>query len=190
MGKAIFGGIIGGVIAFVWSFVSWMVLPWHDSAIQEFRNQEFVSWVLKENTKKDGVYVAPHMKSQDEFAFKEMAQTQAGENQPFVYVQIKRRGIDFTSAKHYIIAFLTQFIGATLISALLLQAKELRYGGRLLFVTLIGLLIGILSQVPNWNWMGGGTVFSLVMIADYVVTWFLAGLLLAAVIKPKRELLI
>lgn len=191
MGKVIFGGIVGGIIAFIWSFVSWAVLPWHDWTFQSFRNEEFVSWVIKENVKKDGVYVIPHM-GDDEAAFtpKEMKEKYEGEKPvegPFVYAQIKRKGVDFSNPKHYIFGFLTQFIGATLISILLLKATEAGYGCRLFFVTLVGLIVGVLGHIPNWNWLGGGNLFLLITLADLVITWFLAGLVMAAIIRPTQE---
>lgn len=193
MGRVIFGGILGAVIAFVWSFVSWMVMPWHEWTLQSFRNEEFVSWVIKENVRKDGVYVIPHMGDKksaltpSELKDKLDQGKTGAKSGPFVYAQIKRKGIDFTSPKQYIISFLTQCVGATLISFLLLKVTESSYGGRLLFVTVTGLIVGILGLVPNWNWFGGGNLFLLVGIADLIITWFLAGLLMAAIVRPRPE---
>ncbi|CCB88600.1 hypothetical protein [Simkania negevensis] len=193
MGRIIFGGILGGIIAFVWSFVSWMVLPWHEWTLQSFSNEEFVSWVIKENVKKDGVYIIPHKGSSktaltpSELKDKVDPDKSKTKEGPFIYAQIKRKGIDYTSPKQYIISFLTQFVGASLISFLLLKAAESSYMGRLLFVTTMGLIIGVLGSIPNWNWFGGGNLFLLISVADLVITWFLAGLLMAAVVKQKPE---
>lgn len=197
MGRIIFGGIIGAIVAFVWSFVSWVILPWHEWTFQSFRNQDFVSWVMKENVKKDGVYVIPQMqKEKSSFSPKAVQEKLKEEKSalkkgPFVYVQIRKKGIDYTSPKQYIVSFLTQFIGATLISFLLMNATVSSYGGRLLFVTVIGLIVGVLGQIPNWNWFGGGGLFLLVNIADLIVTWFLAGLFMAGIVrqKPERDLM-
>ena len=193
MFKVILGGLIGAVIAFVWSFVSWTVLPWHDWAMNKFTNQEFVSWVIKENAPKDGVYVSPHMGSDEinltpeEIKQNIDQQKEAMAKGPFIYTQVKTKGMNPASPHLYIFSFLTQFVGAALISWLLLQVRELGYVGRLLFVVGIGLVVGILGFVPDWNWFGAGYKFTLVMIADLLATWFLAGLFLAAFIKPQEE---
>jgi len=197
--KVIFGGFIGAIIAFAWSFVSWVILPWHDSAMNKFSNQEFVSWVVKENAPKGGVYVAPYFKSTDaDFSPGEISQNldeqkAAMKKGPLVYAQVKLQGTDPTSFKIYFYSFLTQFVGAIFICWLLKQADDMSYKGRLLFVTIVGLTIGILGFVPDWNWFGAGWKFTFVMIADLVVTWFLAGLFLAAFIKdseaPERDLM-
>lgn len=187
MGKKVFlGAIVGAIVAFVWSFISWMVLPWHEWTFQSFRNEEFIGWVIKENTKKDGVYIIPKV-CDEKSSFNSKELKGKSSEGPFVYAQIKRKGIDYSRSKYHIIAFLTQFIGATLIGILLLQASSLKYGGRLSFITLVGVIIGVLGHVPNWNWFGGGTLFLLVTLADLTITWFLAGLLMAAIIKPKPK---
>lgn len=53
------GALIGGAVLYLWMLLSWMILPWHKATIHEFKNEEFVTWVLKENTGKGGIYVAP-----------------------------------------------------------------------------------------------------------------------------------
>ncbi len=193
MFRIVLGGIVGAVIAFVWSFVSWTVLPWHDWAMNKFVNEEFVTRVIKENAPKDGVYVSPYMGSDEANLTKEEVkqnidrQREAMAKGPFIYTQIKTKGIDPSSPQPYIISFLTQFVGTVLISLLLLQAGKLGYGGRLLFVVGIGLIVGILGFVPDWNWLGGSYKFTLVMIGDLLLNWFLVGLFLAAFFKPKGE---
>ena len=192
MFKVIFGGIIGAIIALVWSFVSWMVLPWHSASMNKFTNEEFVSWVIKENAPKSGVYVAPYYESSDaNFTPGEVKesfdkQKDALEKKPFVFVQVNLKGMDPSNPWVYIFSFLTQFVGAGLISWFLLQTS-CGYGKRLLIVMLLGLLVGVLGFVPDWNWFGAGYKFTFVMIADLVITWFLAGLILAAYVKPRGD---
>ncbi|MCB1107270.1 MAG: hypothetical protein KDK76_04155 [Chlamydiia bacterium] len=188
--KNIFGAFIAAAIAFAWSFISWAVLPWHDYSMNKFSNQEFVSWVIKENAPKSGVYVAPYYKPSDDLSPDEVihsieAQKEAMVKGPFVYTQVRLKGMDPTSPYPYIYSFLTQFIGAFFICLLLKRASDIGYGGRLFFVTLVGLVVGVLGFVPDWTWFGAGWKFTLIMIADIAATWFLAGLFLAAFIKPR-----
>ena len=194
MGRVIFGGIIGGIIAFIWMFVSWAILPWHDMTLKKFRNEEFVAWVVKENTVKDGVYVIPHMEA-DKVNYTPEEVKQPFEKQkaaikqgPFIYAQVKKQGMDPTSFHLYLFSFLTYFVGALIVSYLLLQVnEEAGYLKRLLFVTLFGLAVGIIGMVPSWNWFAAGNAYTLVMIADILITWFLVGLVLGAIVKPRAE---
>ena len=199
MFRVIVAGFFAAILAFAWSFISWGVLPWHDSAMSKFKNQDFVSWVIKENAPKSGVYVAPYFKSSDgnlnpeEVIHNVEAQKEAMKKGPFVYAQVRLKGIDPSSVSTYIYSFLTQFLGAVLIGYLLSKAADLSYGGRLFFVMIAGLTVGVLGFFPDWTWFGAGWKFTLVMVADLVITWFLAGLVLAALIKeqdvPDRELM-
>lgn len=190
--KVIIGGIIGAIIAFAWSFVSWTVLPWHSSTMNKFTNEEFVSWVIKENAPKSGIYVSPHFEPKDDsLTHGEAKQSpekkkSAPEKKPFIYAQVSLKGIDPSNPWIYVASFFTQFVGAALISWVLLQTS-CGYGKRLLCVTLLGFLVGVLGFIPDWNWFGSGYKFTLVMVADVVVTWFLAGLVLAAYVKPSDD---
>ena len=191
MGKVLFGGIIGAIILFVWGFVSWMVLPWHQTTFEQFKNEDYVAWVIKENAPKDGVYMIPSMAidednmSKDEIN-KEMAKNQdAIKNGPFIYAQIQTNGLTAAGPTSFVISFLTSFVGAVIICVLLSQTAGLHYFGRVFFVFLIGLLVGILGYIPNWNWFGASCSFTLVMIADTVISWFFAGLALAGIMKLK-----
>lgn len=193
MFRIIIGALIGAVIAFAWSFVSWMVLPWHDATMNKFSNQEFVSWVMKENAPKSGVYIAPYHESDtidltpDEIKHNIDAQKNAMIKGPFIFAQINLKGMDPTNPMVYIYSFLTQFVGAGLIGWILMQLGGHGYGKRLMVTLLIGLTVGILGYIPNWTWFGAGATYTLVGIADLVVTWFLAGLFLAAFMKPRGD---
>ncbi|MBF5058551.1 hypothetical protein [Candidatus Neptunochlamydia vexilliferae] len=183
MRKVIIGGIIGAVIAFAWSFVSWMVLPWHNTGMNAFTNETEVSQTIMRNVPKDGTYVSPHFVNKEGSTEEEL---QAMAKAPFIFMQVQRKGMDPTMAWPYVFSFLTQFVGAALICALL-RVTTLGYGGRLIFTMTIGLIVGILGYVPDWNWFGAGFQFTLVMVADLIVTWFLAGLILAAYVKPAHH---
>jgi len=193
MFKAIFGGVIGGIVAFVWGFISWTVLPWHDMAINKFRNQEFVTWVIKENVTVDGVYMAPYGQTDQvnltpgEIKQEIKQQEAAMKAGPYVFAHVKVGGMNMNSPWPYVYSFLTQFAGAMLISILLLKVVVASYGGRLFFVTMVGLIVGVLGLIPGWNWFGAGYRFTLIMMADYLIQWFLVGLFLAGFVKPRPE---
>lgn len=180
--KVIVGGIVGGLIATAWGFISWGVFSWHDLGINKFCDQEHVAHVIKENTTVDGVYIAPSCR----FKSSEMRQKSSCRNtkMPFVYAQVRKEGF-FCSPKTFFYAFLSQFIGACLISLLLMKIVDTCYGKRLFSVAIIGLTVGILGLVPNWVWFGSGYRFTLIMLIDTFIQWFLVGLFLAKFIQPR-----
>ena len=192
VGRVLFGGVVGALIAFVCGFFSWEVLPWHDWTFHSFPNQDFVGWVIKENVQKDGVYLISCSGRENSTPVSEQLEGQVGskklmpKERPFVYAQIKREGLG-DSFKQHILSFLAQLIGASLISFVLTRMRKSSYGGRLLVVTVVGLIAAVLGHIPNWNQFGGGDLFLLVNMADLVATWFLSGLVMAAVVKPRSE---
>ena len=48
----------------------------------------------------------------------------------------------------------------------------------------MGLLAAIMTIVPYWNWYGFPTDFSLAQIIQHTVGWLLAGIALAAIVRP------
>ena len=55
MGRILIAGLVGGVIIFVWSAVSWMFLGWHNTSGGKLTNEEAVdAWRI---TVKDGAVV-------------------------------------------------------------------------------------------------------------------------------------
>jgi hypothetical protein len=54
-------------------------------------------------------------------------------------------------------------------------------------VTLVGLLASLIILVPYWNWYGYPTDFTLAQIAENTVGWLLAGIVLAAIVRPSAK---
>ena len=78
------------------------------------------------------------------------------------------------------------YLGCAVVAALLLSMAAPSIGGfmgRVMFVALIGLFVGLLADLANWNWMNYPLRFSLEMAADRVVSAALMGLVLGAIIK-------
>jgi hypothetical protein len=52
-----------------------------------------------------------------------------------------------------------------------------------LFLAVVGLSASVIVDLPNWNWWGFSGSFTAVNLADNVLTWLLAGLVIAKVAK-------
>lgn len=166
--------LIGGIIVFLWLMISWMVLPMHQTSINKFTDESEVSSCVMRYAPTDGVYVIPSWE-----------QIEKGEDSksPFVLVNI-RRGVDYTNmVRNIICGVITQIIGAALITYLLLQTKAMKYWNRVWFVTIIGLVVGILGSVPAWNWWYFPSGWVVLEIFDYIIGWFLGGLVIAKLVK-------
>jgi hypothetical protein len=77
-------------------------------------------------------------------------------------------------------------VEAILAAWLLAQAGLATYGARVAFVTVIGVVAAILSEAPYWNWYSFPLDYSLVNAAMQIVGFFVAGLAMAAYLRPRR----
>ena len=53
------GALIGGLVAFIWTNVSWMVLPWHMATISGLSNEAPIAEFLKTYVTEIGLYILP-----------------------------------------------------------------------------------------------------------------------------------
>ena len=84
-----------------------------------------------------------------------------------------------------VIKLLPLMAAALLLTWLVMQTTGLSYGKRVLFLGVVGLAAGVITELPNWNWWGFSGSYTLVMIADATLTWVIAGLVIAKVAKPR-----
>jgi Ca2+/Na+ antiporter len=96
-----------------------------------------------------------------------------------------RRGGFGSYANGIVIQFLSVLGAAFLLTWLHLQARDLSYARRVLFLTVVGLAAGVIVCLPDWNWWGFSGVYTLVNVADFTLMWFFAGLVIAKVAKPQ-----
>lgn len=167
--------LIGGIVVFLWIMLAWMVLPMHRMMMNKFAEPTEVASTITKYAPNDGIYVIPSMDAG--------AAEEAKGPKPFIFVNV-RRDIDFSyMTRPMIVGVLMQIAGAFFITYLLLQAKAMKYWGRVWFVTIAGLIVAILGILPDWNWWHFPTAWTLLEVFDMVVGWFLGGLVIAKLVK-------
>jgi hypothetical protein len=189
MKSLILGTILGGLVAFLWSFVSWEVLPWHEKALLTFHDEDDVATVVAAHTTQSGTYLLPGGPSQEGMTREqkkaaEAALMQKMQRGPVMFAAVRREGFGSYS-RGLITQVLCQLAAAFLLTWLLLQTRGLSYGRRVAFLAVAGLAAGVIADLPNWNWWGFSGTYTAVNVADYTLTWLFAGLAIAAVAKPR-----
>jgi hypothetical protein len=180
MGRSILGGILGAIVLFIWMGITWMVIPWHCPTLQKFEHEESVASVVMSNTARDGIYLLPNCNNMSGHDAKAMEAMKQG---PIVFAAVQRHGKNMESAKPYIMAFIIYLISAFFVTLLVTKTGNLGYKERLWFVTVFGVVAGILASFPAWNWWGFSLSFAVVGFIDMLIGWFLAGLVIAGVTK-------
>ncbi|MBS0603891.1 MAG: hypothetical protein JSS60_02510 [Verrucomicrobia bacterium] len=177
--------IIGGLIVFIWGMFSWMVFPWHQSTLKKFTDESEVADVIKDNAPVAGVYVLPNTFAYSEkTSHSEMTKgMKMMENGPFMFATVKPNGMGPMTMGPFVFSLILQIVGAFIVTWMLMQTKGLSFKKKVGFVTLFGVSIAILGQLPEWNWWGFSGCYVTTNMADLIVGWFLAGLGIAKVLQ-------
>jgi len=179
MARVLIGAILGSIILFVWSAISWMALPWHMQTMHSFKNDAAIIEVVKANADKSGVYFLPTPNAQQQQ--NSMTTEMKG---PFVLAAVQFENMP-AMAHSLGIQFIMELITAFFACCLLARTKGLGYFGRLGFIFTFSLAIATMSYVPYWNWFGFSTDYTLVGMADIIISWFLAGIIMAAIVRGR-----
>jgi hypothetical protein len=191
--KVILGGVLGGLVMFLWGAFSWMVLPWHDLTIGTFSQESLVAGAVLAQAPRDGVYLLPNARQQNpRLSLEEKAQALSAAKDrmkvgPFIFMSVARGGIDPGDPMLFVRSLIIQIVGATLITMLLVQTRGLRFWCRVGFVETAGITIAIFATLPLWNWWQFPLPYTLVNFADLVIAAIFAGLVIAWVVGDITE---
>ena len=194
MKRIVIAGVAGGIVLFVWSFVSWMFIPWHQ--INQMPNESGIAKVLRDADIPAGAYWLPGM---DHAALKAMTPEQrkaaedawmaAHEEGPVAMVMYAPEGSSPLSIMTLVIGFILEVVVAGIAAFLLAMAGPAipSFVGRVLFVVLLGLFGAVGSHLMNWNYMNYPFRFAIEMSLDSLVMAVLLGIVLALLIRPESE---
>lgn len=161
------GAIAGGLIAFVWSSISWMALPFHNKSIRTFKDPLPVLNALVADAPESGVYLL--LKD-----FSGKAAPQA----PFVFLSFDQAGFG-SMGKVMALGLLMQMIGGFFWTWILGKIPGLTSKDAALYGLIFGLTIGALGIMPNWVWWKFPLGYSLLYVVDAAVAWTAASVVIA-----------
>jgi hypothetical protein len=194
MKKFIIGSLVGTVIVFIWSFVSWTLLPIHIHSFNYVPKQDSVMNMLARTLPGTGAYMLPTadnrlVESVNSDYMKAMDQNQknmAGKPSAIIFFTKQTPGMDPMQIIRGILIDLFAVMSA--ITILLLAEARLRtFFMRWWVIMLIGFIIALNSYMLDWNWMGFPWHFIKREIIDVFVEWALCGIWLAWYFKPARD---
>jgi hypothetical protein len=189
MKKLLLGTVLGGLAAFLWSTFSWEVLSWHEKALLAFQDEDAVAAAISSHTTQSGTYLLPGAPMPEGLTAQQKkdalaAQIEKMQKGPIMFAAVRREGFG-SYARGLVIQVLSLFAAAFLLTWLLLQTRGLTYARRVAFLAVVGLAAGVISDLPNWNWWGFSGLYTAVNVADFTLTWLIAGLVIAKVANPN-----
>ena len=186
------GALLGGVTAFVWSFLSYGVLPWHLNQYHSFQNEDDVSALVSSHAPEPGIYLLPMGPSQRGLNAEQKKaaveiRTQKIQKGPLMFAAIRLSGFG-SFPRVLLIQLLYQMLAALQLTWMLLQTTGLSYAHRVGFLAIAGLAASVIADLPYWNWYSFPTTYTAINLIDCTLTWLLAGLVIAKVANPQRAL--
>lgn len=185
--RQIIAGIVGAIIVFVWTGLSWMVFPWHNWDVKAFKDEgKVISETLKAQTSGDGIYMIPYCDPKDaKNEEKQKEWQQKAKQGPFAYMIVKPDGVKWEMKIALGIQFGICLLVAIMAAFLLGLSRTTSLIGRAWFVTFVVTVGAVLTQLSNWNWWGVPTTATLVNIADVIIAWYFAGLVMARIVPTR-----
>ncbi len=192
MKRIVIAGVAGAVVLFIWSSISWMLIPWH--LMNKLPGEEGIRQTLKLTQAERGVYWIPGedlsidrsaLTGAEVDAMKE-AKKQAEKEGPTALVVYDPDGSSPLGIMTFITGFILDFLVASVAAVLLTLAAPALPGlhGRVIFVVLLGVYTAIGTHLMNWNWMNYPMRFSLEMAADTLLASVLLGVTLGVLVRP------
>jgi hypothetical protein len=180
--KIVAGGLLGWVVMIAWIFLSNGILGIRsDIDMNRLLNEEWVYEILKESIREPGGYsVNPPL---------ETPSGQFPENEPVFTIHYSGLGHEAAGRLFLVniaLAFAAQMLAAWLLSV---TAERIlaRYSRRVLFFIGIGLLFALLGDMMRYGIGAYSLHHSLILAAQNLAGWTLAGLAVAWCVKPETD---
>jgi hypothetical protein len=184
LGRIVLAAVVGGILMFVWGFVSHTVLQIGDMGVKDLPSEGSTLLALKSSMTTRGVYFFPGLEGKDrsEENLKALAEKyKAGPRGLIVFDP--EPGLDMMSPKQLGIEA-GSCIAACLLGAVLLSQMRAGRTGRAVGAMLIGVAAWLGLIVSYWNWYRFSDTFAVSALIDEAAGWLIAGIGMAIVL-PK-----
>jgi hypothetical protein len=179
--RILLAGILGGFALFMWGGLSHMVLGLGLVGVQNMPQPQPVMDALKTAVPQSGFYFFPPVD-----AAGKVAPDKAGGPHGIMIYNAAGAGAPMTGQLEKECAL---NIGMALFAAFMLSLASGVTGfvSRVAFVTMLGLMVGLMTNVQYWNWYGFPLNYTVVGVFNDVIGFLIVGLIAAAIIKAPAQ---
>jgi hypothetical protein len=186
-------GLLGGVTMFVWMFVAHMVLPLGEAGVKEIPNEALVLTAMQATMGAGGgVYVFPGTglppnatSDQRNAAMREYNDKLAAS--PSGFLVYHGPGASFSFPKALGIEFALELAEALLAAWLLSLSVVSSLLARVAFVTVVGVIAAIATNISYWNWYSLSGTYTAAYVFTQAAGFLCAGLVIAAMMRRKTS---
>lgn len=183
--RVIVAAIVGGLLMFAWGAVAHMALPFSEKALKPVPNETAVIEALRGNVTENGVYAVPHLNYARASEAEQQAYADKIADGPSGFLVLRTRH-DVDMVPELPIEAASNLLAA-LIAAIAVAGLGIRtYGRRVATIFAFGVVAWLSISVSQWTWYGFSTDFLVSDLVDQWGGWLLAGLGMAAILKPRN----
>ncbi len=183
--RIILAGVLGAIAMFVWTAIAHMATPLAYTGISEMKSERLVLDAFKQGIGgTDGLYFFPWTNPKDPNAMEKSYEMMKTEPNGFLVYHAP--GAHYSMAPLMVKEFAKELV-QSLIAAFLLSLTILTgYLARAGFVIAIGVFAALGADTSYWVWYGFPLDYTLAQIIMGLGQAIAAGLVIAALIKPKH----
>jgi len=183
--RLILAAILGGVIMFAWGAFSHMVLNMEKETIKQVPNEAAFVAAMKQNITADGVYALPGMDMSGKATADDMNAWMAKYKEgPTAMLFYNTTGADVFTPRQFLVQ-LGGDVAAALFGSIILFFAAVGFARGVIISTLIGVAGWCALLIPYWNWYRFPFEFVRMDLIDQVAGWFLAGLVMAFILRVR-----
>jgi hypothetical protein len=190
--KLLLASLLAAAVSFVWGYVSWMQLTWHEAGNHEFKDEVAVAEVLTANaTTGRGIYQLPFNRkpldiaSEEEKAQMQIDHEKAMAEGPYMYAIVRPGKKEEGSMTQSLIRSFVRSLIACLIVGALMSQLVIGYAGRVSFSAALGAFAGLAVDAQQWIWFELPTRDLVINMADHFIEWTLAGAVLGLLLGKE-----
>ena len=187
MKRVLLAAFLGAIGMYLWMFVAHMATPLGTMGIAELPNESSVlSAMQSEIGNAPGMYLFPGAAMHGTRAEQQEAMKHYQERlnaNPSGLLIYHPPGAQMSMPKLLILEFVTEFVEAFLACLLLAWATLGTYSRRVAFVTTIGWVAVLATNIPYWNWYGFPTRYTVAYMFTQLIGFLVLGLIAGKVLK-------
>jgi hypothetical protein len=178
------GGVLGGLVLFAWLAVSWAVLPFHRGALLELPRAVYDSSNQPDVVGPTQVVVAMQESGVSRHGIYYSGEPHAGSTGPEIPFMVwLPRGYP-SQASVMSKGVLLSILAAIFVTFIVLSTRQQSYKARVALCTCIGAVVALTGPMTFGNFFFFPLEWQLPEIADQLIGWTLAGLVISAFTKP------
>ena len=181
MKKSLIGALVGGIIIFIWQFLSWALINFHKPAQQYTAKQDAVMAVLNSNLEEGG-YIMPGLPDAASADDHEKAMTEM-EGKPWASIQY-HKAWENNMTMNMVRGFFTNVIAVWLLCWILLRLHKPSFSTVFTASLFTGLIVFLNISYTNHIWYQSFDLMA--HFADAVVSWGVTGLWLGWWLRRNR----